>query len=169
MGEGDIMKQFTDNAGRTWTIAINVDAIKRVKGMLDVNLLEIVEGTLIERLIRDPVLLCDVVYVVCKPEADEKNVTDEDFGRAMAGDAIEHATKAVLEELVGFSPSPRDRANLTRVLETTWRVMDKARDMVEAKLTSSELEKTIEQALQNASDSSGSVPVSSVSNPVPSP
>ena len=163
------MKQFTDNAGRTWTIAINVDAIKRVKGLLDVNLLEIVEGTLIERLIRDPVLLCDVVYVICKPEADEKNVSDEDFGRAMAGDAIEHATKAVLEELVGFSPSPRDRANLTRVLETTYRVMDKARDMVEAKLNSNELEKSIEQALQNANDSSGDAQASSVSSPGPSP
>ncbi len=163
------MKTFTDNAGRTWTIAINVDAIKRVKGLLDVNLLEVVEGTMIERLIRDPVLLCDVVYVVCKPEADEKHVSDEDFGRAMAGDAIEHATKALLEELVGFSPSPRDRANLTRVLETTWRVMDKARDLIEAKLTSSELERTVEQALKNASDSSGSAPASSVSIPGPSP
>ena len=163
------MKTFADNAGRTWTVAINVDAIKRVKGLLDVNLLEIVEGNLIERLIRDPVLLCDVVYVICKPEADEQNVSDEDFGRAMAGDAIEHATKAVLEELVGFSPSPRDRANLQKVLETTWRVMDKARDMVEAKLISSELEKSIEQALQNANGSSGNVPASSVSNPAPSP
>jgi hypothetical protein len=163
------MKTFTDNAGRTWTIAINVDAIKRVKGLLDVNLLEVVEGTLIERLIRDPVLLCDVVYVVCKPEADEKHVSDEDFGRAMAGDAIEHATRALLEELVLFSPSPRDRANLTRVLETTWRVMDKARDLIEAKLTSNELEQSIEQALRNASDSSGNAPVSSVSIPGPSP
>ena len=163
------MKTFADNAGRTWTVAINVDAIKRVKGLLDVNLLEIVEGNLIERLIRDPVLLCDVVYVICKPEADEQNVSDVDFGRAMAGDAIEHATKAVLEELVGFSPSPRDRANLQKVLETTWRVMDKARDMVEAKLISSELEKSIEQALQNASDSSGDAPGSSGSNPGPSP
>jgi len=162
------MKTFTDNAGRTWTIAINVDAIKRVKGLLAVHLLELVEGMLIERLIRDPVLLCDVVYVVCKPEADEKCVSDEDFGRAMAGDAIEHATKAFLEELVGFSPSPRDRANLARVLETTWRVMDKARDLIEARLTGNELERTIEQALQNASDSSTSAPASLVSIPGPS-
>ncbi len=99
------MKTFTDNAGRTWTIAINVEAIKRVRGLLNVDLLEIVDGKLIERLIRDPVLLCDIVYAVCKPEADAKNVSDENFGRAMAGDAIEHATKALLEELVGFSPA----------------------------------------------------------------
>jgi hypothetical protein len=48
-------------------------------------------------------------------------VSDEQFGQAMAGDAIEHATRAVLEELVGFSPSPRDRATLGRVLKTTYR------------------------------------------------
>ena len=163
------MKTFTDNAGRTWTVTINVDAIKRVRGLLGVDLLEIVEGTLIEKLIRDPVLLCDVAYVVCKPEADAQGVSDEDFGRAMAGDAIEHATKALLEELVGFSPSPRDRANLQRVLETTWRVMDRARDLVEQKLTSGAIDQQIERALANATASSGSVPASSDSTPAPSP
>ena len=170
------MRTFSDNAGRTWTVTINVDAIKRVKGLLDVNLLEIVEGSLIERLIRDPVLLCDVVYAVCKPEADEKNISDEDFGRAMAGDAIEHATRALLEELVGFSPSPRDRANLQRVLETTWKVMDRARDLIEQKLDSGALEQAVEAELKgidapppSASGSSGAAPESSESIPVDSP
>ncbi len=159
------MKTFNDNAGRTWTIAINVDAIKRVRSLLDVDLLEIVDGKLIERLIRDPVLLCDVVYAVCRPEADAKSVSDEEFGRAMAGDAIEHATKALLEDLVGFSPSPRDRANLQRVLQTTWNVMDRARDLVEKRLDSGELEKVVEQALASAGSSSGAAPESSASTP----
>jgi len=159
------MKTFNDNAGRTWTIAINVDAIKRVRSLLDVDLLEIVEGKLIEKLIRDPVLLCDVVYAVCKPEADAKSVSDEEFGRAMAGDAIEHATKALLEDLVGFSPSPRDRANLQRVLATTWNVMDRARDLVEKRLESGELETVVERALASAGSSSGAAPESSASTP----
>ncbi len=163
------MKTFTDNAGRTWTIAVNVDAIKRVRGLLNVDLLEIVDGKLIERLIRDPVLLCDIVYAVCKPEADTRNVTDEDFGRAMAGDAIEHATTALLEELVGFSPSPRDRANLGRVLDTTWRVMDRARDVIEARIESVNVEKVVEQALATAGTSSGDAPESLASTPNGSP
>lgn len=163
------MKQFLDNAGRAWTVAINVDAIKRVKGLLNVNLLEIVEGALIEKLIRDPVLLCDVVYAVCKLEADEKHVSDEDFGRAMAGDAIEHATKALLDELVNFSPSPRDRANLQQVLAKTWNVMERARDLVESRLNSGALDREIESALQTAFDSSGAAPASSASIPAPSP
>jgi hypothetical protein len=159
------MKTFTDNAGRTWTVAINVDAIKRVRSLLNVDLLEILEGGLIEKLYRDPVLLCDVVYAVCKPEADALNVTDEEFGRAMAGDAIEHATKALLEELVGFSPSPRDRANLQRVLETTWSVMDKAREVVEARLAAVDADQIVAQALATSGSSSGAVPESPASSP----
>ena len=43
------------------------------------DLLQVLDGSLIDKLIRDPVLLCDVVYAVCKPEADTQ-VTDEQFG-----------------------------------------------------------------------------------------
>jgi hypothetical protein len=159
------MKTFTDNAGRTWTLAINVDVLKRVRGLVDVNLLDIIDGKLIERMYRDPVLLCDVVYAVCKPEADARSVSDEDFGRAMAGDAIEQATKALLEELVLFSPSPRDRASLQRVLETTWRVMDRARDLVEARLATVDAEQIVAQALATSGTSSGSAPESPASTP----
>jgi len=159
------MKTFTDNAGRTWTVAINVDVLKRVRGLVDVNLLDIIDGKLIERLYRDPVLLCDVVYAVCKPEADARSVSDEDFGRAMAGDAIEQATKALLEELVLFSPSPRDRANLQRVLDTTWQVMDKARDLVGARLATVDAEQIVAQALATSGTSSGSAPESPASIP----
>jgi len=142
-----------------------VDAIKRVRGLVDVDLLEVVEGKLIERFIRDPILLCDVVYAVCKPEADSRSVSDEDFGRSMAGDAIEQATKALLEELVNFSPSPRDRANLQRVLETTWQAMDRARDLVEQRLASGELDQIVTQALANATNLSPDAPALSESSP----
>ena len=159
------MKTFTDNADRSWDVSINVAAVKRVRDLVGVDLLEIVEGTLIEKLIRDPILLCDIIYAVCKPQADEREppVTDEEFGRAMAGDAIEHATTALLEDLVSFCPSPRDRKNLGRVLDATNRVMDRARDLIEEKLDSGELERMAEQALVSAGSSSGSPPASSES------
>lgn len=159
------MKTFTDTTGRSWAITINVDTVKRVRGLVDVDLLGIADGTLIEKLYRDPILLCDVVYAVCKPEADERNLSDEEFGRAMAGDAIDNATKVLLEELVDFSPSPRDRAVLQRVLEASQQAMERARDVVEARLDSGVLERIIEQALKSATDSSGDAPESSASTP----
>ena len=110
------MKSFADNAGRTWAVQVNVETIKRVQGLLDVNLLDVVDGDLIERLVADPVLVCDVVYCVCKPEADKQNVSDEDFGRAMAGDAIHNAADALLAEIVDFFP-PAKRKLLAAALE----------------------------------------------------
>jgi len=167
------MRQFKDNAGRTWTVDINVATLKRVRGLTGVDLMQVIEGTLIEKLIRDPVLLCDVVYAVCKPEADAAKVSDEEFGKAMAGDAIESATQAVLDELISFCPSPRDRANLGRVLQATRNVMDRARDLVEKKLDSGELDRLADRLLTEGSpeatagSSSISAPESSASTPAP--
>jgi len=155
------MKTFTDNEGRSWTVEVNVAALKRAKGLAGVDLMAVLDGDLIERFIRDPVLLCDALYAVCKPEADEKGVSDEDFGRAMAGDAIEHATAALLDEIVSFCPSPRDRAALGRVLAATRTAMDRARDLVEARLDSGELDRAIDEALQETErhgDSSTTAP-----------
>lgn len=172
------MRSFKDNQGRQWTVEVNVAALKRVRGLTGTDLVQVIEGEggLIEKLVRDPVLLCDVVYALCKPEADARTpaVSDEEFGRSMAGDAIEHATAALLEELVGFCPSPRDRANLGRVLQATRTVMDRARDLVEKRLDT-----LLEQgALENLADrivsapppsggSSTSAPASPASTPDP--
>jgi hypothetical protein len=164
------MQTFKDNAGRTWTVDINVATLKRVRGLTGEDLMQVIEGTLIEKLIRDPVLLCDVVYAICKPEADSRSVSDDEFGKAMAGDAIEAATTAVLEELVDFCPSPRDRANLGRVLQATRKVMDRARDLVEKKLDSGELDRLADRLLSGeatAGSSSISAPESSASTPAP--
>jgi hypothetical protein len=160
------MKTFTDNAGRTWTVQVNVDAIKRVRDLAKVDLLEVVEGKLIERLIADPVLLCDVLYCLCKPEADARNLCDSDFGRAMGGDAIDHATTALLEELVDFFPQGRRRV-LSKALAKLRKLEETALAAVEARLDSPELEKRLaaELARIEPGSLSGSAPASSASIP----
>lgn len=153
------MKTFRDNAGRTWTVSINVDAIRRVRSELGVNLMEAVEGGLLERLACDPVLLCDVLYVVCRPEAEARSVADEDFGRAMAGDAIEHATTALLEELVDFFPQGKRRV-LHKALAKLHSVEARAVEYAQARLDDPELERRIEAALTSPTDPSSSLPPS---------
>jgi len=46
------MKTFTDNAGRTWAVALNVTALKRVKSLVGVDLMDAVNdgGKLLERI-----------------------------------------------------------------------------------------------------------------------
>jgi hypothetical protein len=50
----------------------------------------------------DPAQLADVLYGLCKKEADATQISDEDFGRALGGDAIALATEAFVEEMFVF-------------------------------------------------------------------
>ena len=113
------MKTFTDNAGRTWTVQVNVAAIKRVRGLVGIDLYKLVDDGFqaLAKLVSDPVQLADVLYCLLKDEADAKQVTDEEFGRGLAGDAIMLAADAFVEELIDFFPDARARAGLRKVIE----------------------------------------------------
>ena len=151
------MKTFTDNAGRSWNISVTVDAVKRVRSLLDVDLMEAAGGKLIQELSDNPVLLCDVIYCIVKPEADAKQISDEDFGKAMAGDAIDQATSAFLEDLVNFFPSRR-REMLAKVLTKLKNLEAIAAEVVNRKLDDPELEEKMRAELESIGSSSGSLP-----------
>jgi len=154
------MKTFTDNAGRTWTVALNVDALKRVRSLCDVDLMQVVAdgGKLLDRLMADPVLLCDVVFAVCKEEAEAKGISDTDFGKGMAGDPIEHATQALLEELVGFFPNRTQRDVLGKVLGKMRRYAAMAGQLAMAKVDDPELDARMQKAIEDAFQPGGSSP-----------
>lgn len=158
------MHTFTDRNKTQWEVSVTVDTIKRVRGLLDVDLLEVVGNeALLPKLIGDPILLCDVIYAVCKPQADEREITDEDFGRAMAGDAIDGATEALLEELTDFFPQPKRRllrTALQKLKELQRMILQKA----EARIESGELEKDLLRQL-DAGGLSTTSPESSDSTP----
>ena len=165
------MKTFHDNAGRTWTVAINATSIKRVKSLLGVNLLDAIEGKLIEQLVSDPVLLCDVLYVLCKPEADAKQISDDDFGLAMAGNAIDHGTTCLLEELVDFFPQAK-RQVLAKALAKLEAFQSKAVETASKRLDDPALDQQLEALLSKdgfpaltPGASSGNSPASSGSIP----
>jgi hypothetical protein len=133
---GDHVRTFVDNAGRTWTLAINVWAVKKVKGLLGVDLYSLIDGNFeaLGKLVGDPVGLVEVLYCLCKDEADRLGVSDEDFGRGMGGDSLARATDAFLAEYTDFFPDPRVRAGLAKVLEKGKIVRDLMMDRMEEML-----------------------------------
>ena len=109
-------------------------------------------GKLIERLSNDPILLCDIIYVLCQSEAEQRGISDEDFGRAMAGDAIDHATASLLEELVGFFPKNR-RGLLSKALSKYRNLETKAIALVDQQLDDPALEnKTLNKLREKLSE-----------------
>ena len=160
------MKSFTDNTGRTWTLVVNVATIKRVRALCGVDLNSIVEvedgkpsAKLLERLSGDPVLLVDVLYAVCRPECEQKGVSDEDFGAAMAGDAVEQATDALLDEVIDFFPAAKREA-FRRILSASRRFGEAARRRLEATLADGRFEDVLVSELERLTGLSPSAPES---------
>jgi len=138
------MRTFQDSAGRTWTIAVNVDAVKRVKALLGEDMLDIEH--FFPRLLADPILLCDTLFAILKPQAEAQNVTDIDFARAMAGDAIAHARKTLVEDYVDFFPDASQRELLREALARYGELTLQMKELAKARLKRASLPPEIEKA-----------------------
>jgi hypothetical protein len=142
------MKCFKDNRNRNWTIVVNVAAVKRVRSLLSINLLDVVKldeknrpnVDLLEQLASDPVLLCDVIYCICKPDA--------------------HATTALLEELVDFFPEAK-RLVLRKLMNAGEKVKLQMEKALKLELDNPNLDKELEKQVKEYINSSTSSPESS--------
>jgi hypothetical protein len=160
------MHSFVDNAHRTWEVAINVAAVKRIRGLLGIDLYSLVDDGFksLSKLVSDPVTLADVLYCLCKDQADKQSITDEEFGRALAGDAITLAADAFVEELIDFFPDARARTSLRKAIEAGKNVRDKVLSHAEKILDSIDLETEAKKWI----NSSGIWPESSAAIQAPS-
>ena len=125
------MKEFKDDQGRPWMVALTVAAADRVRGLVTIDVTDDVEQAdgRIERQRRtEPFDMIDagnisrtlevlrsqygkigeILYAICRKQSDEKKLTKEDFLEGLKGDALEAGVKALEAELVDFFP-PRLR------------------------------------------------------------
>jgi hypothetical protein len=161
---GLTMRTFVDNAGRTWIITIHVAAVKKLRGALNLDLYGLLDDKLqnLAKFLADPIGRVDAFYWLCKDQADKLGVTDEAFGQAMWGDAIERATEAFIDELVDFCPDARVREGVKKVLEATRKVRDRLMDQAMedlAKIDVDSIVKELTASSGNLQESSASIPV----------
>jgi hypothetical protein len=156
------MKTFKDNASRDWILIVNYSAKERVLALAGLDLFDL---KIFEKIGTDPTKLIDVLYAICKEQIDNVPLTKAQFVDAIAGDCIEAAANALIEEIINFFPSRR-REVLQKLVATASKVQDKALELIETKIDSGEILKKLEQSLNAAS---GSSPESSESTPAPSP
>lgn len=147
------------------SLFVSDGTIKRVRALCGVDLANIIsiepgkapDVGLLDRLATDPVLLVDVLYAVCKPEADAQNVSNEDFGRAMAGDAIAHAAAALLDEVIYFFPEAK-RKVFRKIIGASCRFEAQSKEALTAFLDDPAFDAGIDQAFERLTVSSAAVP-----------
>ncbi len=148
------MKTFKDEKGRDWSVHITVDSIKRVRSKLDVDLMQLVEPEFASKLLGDVINLVNIIYIVCKPEADERSISDEDFGRALAGESLDQAIDAFLNSLTEFFPLAKRRF-LMKALEKSREVEARTLETITKLLDDPRLEAKIRAELENVGNSFG--------------
>lgn len=161
------MQIFKDNEGRHWDVVVNIGSIKRVRALCEVDILNLIavkdgqtNTDLLQQIAEDPVLMVNVLYALCQPQAEKRGIGEEDFGNALVGDTIEQAMKALLEEVINFFPGAK-----RRVLRVIWekaqtantRINQAAQEMVD----SPEFSKRLDEIVNSLTGSSASSPASS--------
>jgi len=149
------MKEFIDSTGKKWVLSLTIDAVKRCRDLLNINLLEPEKGDppLLTQIGTDEILFCDLLYCLCKPQLDQAGITDEQFGQSLGGDAILSASRAFYEEMVDFFRK-RGRSDRAKAVAKQQEVIDLAVRRIERTLDLLDLETEIEKALGSVSTNS---------------
>ena len=166
------MRQFTDTKERVWDVELNVRQMKRVRDVLGIDLVNVIQAgkdgavatDTLDRVANDPILLVDILWVLCEGQAKAAGVTDDDFGSSLAGDSISDATKAFLDELVDFFPGAR-RLFLKKAVDLARKYETENLEVLEKALASPEFEERLKTSLIPPAASRESAE----STPAPSP
>ena len=153
------MRSFIDLAKRKWVVEVTVSTVERVRALTEVDLLTIDVSDLAARLVSDPVLLCNVLYSVCKPQADKEDVTDEEFGTGLGGDALDEAVEALLGAMLDFFPQRR-RTVFETALEKMRRLETVAHETVMARIQETDFEAELIRQIQQTETTPGNTSTS---------
>ena len=137
---------FKDCEGREWSLKVTVRSIQAVRAARDLDLASFDEGTM-DRLATDPVLLVDVLWLLCEKQARERGVGEEQFAEAMFGDTIERAVDAMVESIAAFFPE-RKSCLLRNVTAKVNAVRAKAERLALAKLDDPTVMERMDAALE---------------------
>lgn len=146
------MKTFTDAAGRTWTISLNLGTAMAVKAKLDIDLLQPEAGDppLLTRLGTDEMLLGEVLCALLEGQFETHKVTADDVRAAFDGQTLLAAQKAFYEELIGFFQS-RGRNDRAKAVAKQMAMIDAAVTAIETRIDGIDIDETIRGAMSGAS------------------
>lgn len=128
------MAIFKDDQDRPWTIRIHVTAVEDVRETFGIDLSSMSTlGETTVKLTDDSVLLCNLLYVLCKKEADDREISDRAFGELLYGDTIDRAQLALEEAITDFF-RPSQRSLLELQLKKSRQIRALGEELVAARL-----------------------------------
>lgn len=172
---------FKDTAGRDWLITLNYATIKRVHAETSLDLRKLVDGDEKNPLepcyefVSDPLAFGPALYTILKPDLEKKSISLEAFLESLDGDAAYAAGQAFVRAYVDFFHAAK-KAALHKLIDKSaemWaagtKVATTKMGEIDVGVITKKLEAEIDAHVAKLlNSSSGTVPASSESTPVPS-
>jgi len=139
------MPSFKTADGHEYIVRIDAPKIRDARTELDIDLGQLDFGPIAQRLASDPVLLVDVLWILCREQCKAADVSATKFGESLFGDAIDAASNALIQARADFSPA-RMRSLILKQQEVSDRIRAKTIEMATERLTNPETEAKIMKA-----------------------
>lgn len=151
------MAIFTDATGESWTIEISVDEIRQLRKEINVDLLSLLDdhGLLLRKLAADPILLVDVISILCTDQIKRRQLDERAFAKRLVGYGLEAALDCLIEAIANFTP-PRQGAVIRQMWQKTTDLNQRAMDRLTTKLQSPELTRQLDAKMEALLNAAGS-------------
>jgi len=136
---------FKDNQERTWSIDLTVGAVKRIRSVLSIDLLDLRDDTF-TRLASDILLMHDLVWLLCEEQATKRGIGEEEFGAAVVGDPLSDAIGVVMGAIPGFFHAAK-KSLITTAVQKSKAMREKAEELTAKTLADTALDQRIEAAM----------------------
>lgn len=145
---------------REWLVSIDGPKIREVRRECGGFDLGARDASQFGRLTEDPLFASEVLWILCRKQAGECGVTQDQFDAALKGDEGEAAGVALLDAVIDFFPSSQ-RTLLRKLMKQQQEIQQAATEKAEARLldpttmeavkaaTLDSLDAAIDQALAN--------------------
>jgi hypothetical protein len=159
-----VKTSFQDSHSRKYEVVVTLGTAIAIKKQTGVNLSDIGDGSVLDRISNDPELLVGVLWCAVQASAIEHQLTPEQFAASLGGDTLSTAVEALLNAIVLFSP-PSARTALRKMVDLSRQTQALAGQRVETAL-----ESVTPEMLLTASAGVGNLQESSASaTPSPAP
>lgn len=118
------MKTFTDILGDEWKITFNIGEMRRMEERIKETGLgvEITSPESVILRLQDIFFLADFLYLTVEEEANTRNVSSKEFGYRLAGDVIEQARNALVEEYADFFQNESQREKIRALANSVGKI-----------------------------------------------
>lgn len=154
------MKQFTDSKGKTWELSLTIGSCKRVKDVLNFDLLhpekpsdpndDESNGAYIDRIENDPFFILNIIKVVCDESVEKNgygNLKEDKFYDLFDGQSFQDAVNAFQAEYEDFFQRIGKPAQ-NKYLKMAWEIKQAKEDLLAARFSELNLKKLLEEEME---------------------